>query len=104
MTKLESPEGGLPMPRRPSRIFVALVAAAFWTLPGPGGAQPAPLPHQRGATGLGLPLRRLPVGARVLYVTAHPDDEHNGILGRLAHRLGARTALLTLTRADEAQT
>src|SRR5260370_3517363 len=103
MTKLESPEGGLPMPRRPSRIFVALVAAAFWTLPGPGGAQPAPLPHERGATGLGLALRRLSVGSCVLYVTAHPDDEHNGILVRLARGLGVRTALLTLTRGDGGQ-
>jgi hypothetical protein len=36
----------------------------------------------RGGNGLGLSLRRLGVTGRVLYVTAHPDDEHNGVLVR----------------------
>ena len=65
-------------------------------------AAPAPLPSalepldfDRGASGLGLALRRVGTTARVLYVTAHPDDEHNGILVRLSRGLGLRTALLT---------
>ena len=91
------------MPRRRSRILIALVAALLCALAGPGGAQLAPLAHERGAAGLGLALRRLPVGARVLYVTAHPDDEHNGVLVRLARGLGVRTALLTETRGDGGQ-
>src|SRR5947209_2956703 len=102
MTKLESDAGGLPM-RRPSWIVIALVAALLCALTRPGGAQLAPLAHERGAAGLGLALRRLPVGARVLYVTAHPDDEHNGVLVRLARGLGVRTALLTETRGDGGQ-
>src|SRR6266542_2626254 len=94
--------GGLLMPRRPSRIVIVL-AAVFCALAGPAGAQLASLSHERGAAGLGLALRRLPVGARVLYVTAHPDDEHNGVLVRLARGLGVRTALLTVTRGDGGQ-
>jgi LmbE family N-acetylglucosaminyl deacetylase len=66
-------------------------------------AQLAPLPHDQGATGLGLALRRLPVSANVLYVTAHPDDENNGVLTLLSRGLGARTGLLTVTRGDGGQ-
>jgi LmbE family N-acetylglucosaminyl deacetylase len=66
-------------------------------------AQLAPLPQDRGATGLGLALRRLPVSANVLYVTAHPDDENNGVLTLLSRGLGVRTGLLTVTRGDGGQ-
>jgi LmbE family N-acetylglucosaminyl deacetylase len=73
-------------------------------------AAPAPLPSalepldfDRGASGLGLALRRVGTTARVLYVTAHPDDEHNGILVRLSRGLGLRTALLTVTRGEGGQ-
>jgi LmbE family N-acetylglucosaminyl deacetylase len=89
--------------RRTLRVLAAsalLCAAAA----APGArAQLAPLPHDQGAAGLGLALRRLGVTARVLYVTAHPDDEHNGVLVRLSRGLGLRTALLTLTRGDGGQ-
>ncbi len=62
-----------------------------------------PIPQDRGSTGLGLVLRRLGVTARVLYITAHPDDEHNGVLVRLRRGLGLRTALFTLTRGEGGQ-
>jgi LmbE family N-acetylglucosaminyl deacetylase len=78
-----------------------IAAGALFCLP--GSAQLSPLPYDQGAMGLGLALRRLPVAARVLYVTAHPDDEHNGVLVRLARGQGLRTALLTLTRGDGGQ-
>lgn len=78
-------------------LFVAFVV-------GPSlGAQLAPIPQDRGGTGLGLSLRRLGVTARALYVTAHPDDEHNGVLVRLRRGLGVRTALFTLTRGEGGQ-
>ena len=67
----------------------------------PGAVEPLDL--DRGATGLGLALRRVGTTARVLYVTAHPDDEHNGILVRLSRGLGLRTALLTVTRGEGGQ-
>jgi LmbE family N-acetylglucosaminyl deacetylase len=66
-------------------------------------AQVTPLAHDRGAIGLGLALRRLPQDARVLYVTAHPDDERNGVLVKLSRGLGLETALLTVTRGDGGQ-
>jgi LmbE family N-acetylglucosaminyl deacetylase len=62
-----------------------------------------PLDFDRGATGLALALRKLGVSGRVLYVTAHPDDEHNGVLVRLSRGLGLRTALLTVTRGEGGQ-
>ena len=67
------------------------------------GAQPSPPPLDEGGVGLGLALRRLGVTARVLYVTAHPDDEHNAVLVRLSRGEGVRTALLTLTRGEGGQ-
>jgi LmbE family N-acetylglucosaminyl deacetylase len=60
-------------------------------------------PYDRGAVGLGLALRRLGETARVLYVTAHPDDENNAVLVRLARGEGVRTALLTETRGEGGQ-
>ena len=62
-----------------------------------------PLDLDRGTTGLTLALRRVGVSGRVLYVTAHPDDEMNGVLVRLSRGLGLRTALLTVTRGEGGQ-
>jgi LmbE family N-acetylglucosaminyl deacetylase len=62
-----------------------------------------PLDYDRGASGLALALRRIGVAGRVLYVTAHPDDEMNGVLVRLSRGLGLRTALLTVTRGEGGQ-
>jgi LmbE family N-acetylglucosaminyl deacetylase len=43
------------------------------------------------------------VTGRVLYITAHPDDEHNGVLVALSRGRGIRTGLLTLTRGEGGQ-
>jgi len=80
----------------------AVMLSALAAAP-PVAAQLAPIPQDRGSNGLGLALRRIGVTPRVLYVTAHPDDEHNGMLVRLSRGLGVRTALLTLTRGDGGQ-
>jgi LmbE family N-acetylglucosaminyl deacetylase len=80
-------------------LWLAVLAAGA----APAAAQHAPLPHETGAVGLGLALRRLPVAARVLYVTAHPDDENNGTLVALSRGRGVATALLTLTRGEGGQ-
>jgi LmbE family N-acetylglucosaminyl deacetylase len=82
---------------------LAAVTLAAVTARERAAAQLSPLAYDRGATGLGLALRRLTVTARVLYVTAHPDDEHNGVLVRLSRGRGVRTALLTLTRGEGGQ-
>ena len=60
-------------------------------------------PPETGGVALGLVLRRLNVTTRVLYITAHPDDENNGLLVRLSRGQGARTALLCLTRGEGGQ-
>ncbi len=69
----------------------------------PAQAQVTPLPHDQGAVGLGLALRHLPVDGRLLYVTAHPDDENNGVLVKYSRGLGYETSLLTVTRGDGGQ-
>src|SRR2546425_11083318 len=66
-------------------------------------AQLTPIPQGQGGNGLGLALRRLAVTGRVLYVTAHPDDENNAVLVALSRGRGLRTALLTLTRGEGGQ-
>ena len=84
-----------------ARRAVLLLVAALAPPQAPLAVQP--LAIDRGATGLGLALRRVGTSGRVLYVTAHPDDEHNGVLVRLSRGLGLRTALLTVTRGEGGQ-
>lgn len=91
---VETRRAGAAWPRLAAVLLAAL-------LPGlPAWAQ---LPVDDGATGLGLALRRLPVAGRVLYVTAHPDDEPNGVLAELSRGRGLRVGLLTLTRGEGGQ-
>jgi LmbE family N-acetylglucosaminyl deacetylase len=66
-----------------------------------GGQGPA-------AAGRSLPealeaIERAGVGTRILYVTAHPDDEPGGLLAYLARGLHADVALLSLTRGEGGQ-
>ncbi len=68
-----------------------------------GRAQLAPIPEDEGTNGLALALRHLPTSGSVLYVTAHPDDENNGVLVLLGRLRGLDTSLLTLTRGDGGQ-
>lgn len=80
---------------RRAAVVLAFVAAARLA--------EAQLPLDEGRVGLGLALRRLPEAGRVLYVTAHPDDEHNGVLAALSRGRGLRVGLLTLTRGEGGQ-
>jgi hypothetical protein len=86
-------------------LVIALTGAALWSYAArePVQAQITPLHFDQGATGLGLALRHLPNDGAVLMVTAHPDDENNGLLVKLNRGLGLRTALLTVTRGDGGQ-
>jgi LmbE family N-acetylglucosaminyl deacetylase len=90
-------------PRRRVLLIAALAALAGLVSGVPVRGQLAPVVYDQGAIGLGLALRRLGVTARVLYVTAHPDDENNAVLVHLSRGLGVRTGLLTLTRGDGGQ-
>jgi LmbE family N-acetylglucosaminyl deacetylase len=60
----------------------------------------APLPQDTGATGTWQKLQKLRTVASVMHTTAHPDDEHGGLLAMLSRGEGARVSLLTLTRGE----
>ena len=83
-------------------LFLAglLLLSVFTT---PLAATPPELEEDQGLTGFGLALRRLPATGSLLYITAHPDDEHNAVLAKLSRGRGIRTALLSLTRGDGGQ-
>ena len=59
-----------------------------------------PLPQDRGATGTWQKLLKLRTIASVMHTTAHPDDEHGGLLALLSRGDGARVSLLTLNRGE----
>ncbi len=87
--------------RRPAlalAVGLALVAPLA-----PAEAPLVPLDLDRGASGLALALRKVGVSARVLWVSAHPDDEDNAVLVRLSRGLGVRTALFSATRGEGGQ-
>jgi LmbE family N-acetylglucosaminyl deacetylase len=58
------------------------------------------LPEDRGATGLWQSLLRLRSPARVLYVTAHPDDEDPALVTYLSRGLGCEVTMLILNRGE----
>jgi len=68
-------------------------------------AFPAPVGEERldvdrGAMGAWHRIRKLATTASLLHVTAHPDDEHAGMLTLASRGWGARTALLSLNRGE----
>ena len=92
------------MRARSFRLLLAFALTAGVALvPQTVRTQITPLAIDEGATGLGLALRQLPVEGTVLYVTAHPDDENNGVLVALNRGRGLKTSLLTVTRGDGGQ-
>jgi LmbE family N-acetylglucosaminyl deacetylase len=48
-------------------------------------------------------IQRARMATRVLFITAHPDDEASGTLTYLARQMGDDVALLTLTRGEGGQ-
>lgn len=84
-------------------VFV-LVACGLACLPARVMGQFPPAP----GTGPGLPetveaIENARVTTRILYVTAHPDDESAAVLTYLARGLHAEVALLSLTRGEGGQ-
>ena len=68
-----------------------------------GNRNTYPLPEERGTAGTLAVLEKLPVYARLLQTTAHPDDESAGALTWLSREYHARTALFCLTRGEGGQ-
>ncbi len=58
------------------------------------------LPQDRGASGAWQALLKLGTTASLMHTTAHPDDEHGGMLALMSRGLGVRTSLLTLNRGE----
>jgi len=58
------------------------------------------VPRGDGAADVWQKLLKLRTTASVMHVTAHPDDEHGGVLAKLSRGDGARMALLTLNRGE----
>ena len=83
------------------RLLPALLAGLALLPRGYGQSQELYL--DRGATGLSQSLKRLPRISRVLFVMAHPDDEPAGLVTYVSRGLGARTAILSLTRGEGGQ-
>ncbi|HET8924559.1 MAG TPA: PIG-L family deacetylase [Candidatus Acidoferrum sp.] len=85
-------------------IAVLLSNGIAAILPNPAAAQFPPAP----GTGPGLPetveaIERARITTRILFITAHPDDESSSVLTYLARGLHADVALLTLTRGEGGQ-
>jgi LmbE family N-acetylglucosaminyl deacetylase len=53
-----------------------------------------------GVAGVWQRLGKLQTTASVMHTTAHPDDEHGGVLAWLSRGQGARVSLMTLTRGE----
>ena len=91
----------MPTISRCLRPFLALgLAAAFLPELAVRSQTPAAEANATGAAGAWQRIRKLQTTASAMHTTAHPDDEHGGLLVLLSRGQGARVALLTLTRGE----
>ena len=67
------------IPRRSVTLAAAVACLSLATSPAVVTAND-PLPQDRGATGTWQKLLKLRTIASVMHTTAHPDDEHGGLL------------------------
>ena len=79
------------------------VFLAFLLCIAPLYADGNPLPQDTGYVGLYRTLKELRTTARILHVTAHPDDEDGGMLTMEARGKGAAVVLCSLTRGEGGQ-
>src|SRR5947199_3392755 len=78
----------------------AALAAALFAIPLLLSAGPEPLAQDQGAAGTWQRLLKLQTIASAMHTTAHPDDEHGGMLAQLSRGQGVRVSLLTLNRGE----
>jgi LmbE family N-acetylglucosaminyl deacetylase len=72
--------------------FLAVAALA--------GPSSQTIPQDSGAAGAWGKILKVKTTASVMHTTAHPDDEHGGVITRLSRLDGARLALTTLNRGE----
>jgi LmbE family N-acetylglucosaminyl deacetylase len=95
--------------RRRSHLVAALCVTLFVCLPVPAQAPAStpdpsrPLPQDTDVRGLKQMLLRLGTTARLMQVTAHPDDEDGGMLTLESRGDGASVLLMSLTRGEGGQ-
>lgn len=80
-----------------TRVIGAAIALAAVVLPARVATQ---LPQDSGAAGTWHWLQKLATTASLMHTTAHPDDEHGGMLALASRGMGARVSLLTLNRGE----
>jgi LmbE family N-acetylglucosaminyl deacetylase len=78
-------------------LSALLVAAVSLTASGVRTQMP---PTNQGAAAAWEALLKLQTTASAMHTTAHPDDEHGGMLAALSRGQGVRVSLLTLTRGE----
>jgi LmbE family N-acetylglucosaminyl deacetylase len=79
-------------------ILLAITLLSLTGAPARGRAQMPP--PDEGAAGAWQKILKLRTTASVMHTTAHPDDEHGGVMAMLSRGQGARVSLLTLTRGE----
>jgi LmbE family N-acetylglucosaminyl deacetylase len=86
----------MTIPRHPP-IYAAILIFLAFAAPRGGAQMP---PQDEGASGAWQKLLKLRTTASAMHTTAHPDDEHGGVLAMLSRGQGARVSLLTLNRGE----
>ncbi|MEP7117863.1 MAG: PIG-L family deacetylase, partial [Acidobacteriota bacterium] len=79
------------------RVVLALAAVAAVLVAWPEAHS---VPQDTGAAGAWQKIQKARTTTSVMHTTAHPDDEHGGVITRLSRKDGARLALMTLTRGE----
>jgi LmbE family N-acetylglucosaminyl deacetylase len=82
--------------RGPTALAWCVVAVALVLTTGAS----AQLPQDSGAAGTWHWLQKLATTASLMHTTAHPDDEHGGMLAWASRGIGARVSLTTLNRGE----
>lgn len=80
---------------KPARVLIGIISAA-------AVAAGIPLPSQSVPSEVAA-IDQARVSTRILFTTAHPDDEWSSLLTYLARGLHAHVALMTLTRGEGGQ-
>lgn len=82
------------MPKRKTKLYVTIAAIAI-LISAPLRSQSLPEAVES--------IDKARISTRILFTTAHPDDEASGLLSYLSHGLDADVALFTITRGQGGQ-